>query len=226
MTEHKKWIIAVDGPAGSGKSTVCKALSHHLGWIYLNTGLLYRALAYAALQVGLDMKNESALTHFTSQFHKSFYWDIAEGKLFYEGEDINSHLNSEVMGQHASFVGKNAKVRELLLPIQRELASSAQGSVILDGRDIGTVVFPQAEWKFFITASLEERASRRREQLLARGGLVPSLEDLMQEISSRDEQDKNRSAAPLLQAKDAITIDSTGKTLDETLAEILAVLSL
>lgn len=218
----KPMIIAVDGPAGSGKSSLSKALAKELELNYLNTGLLYRALAYVSGLEHVDIKNESELCVFIEHFQKDFRWDIDQHHLYYKQQEISSFLSSEKLGQHASLLGKHPRVRTLLLPLQRELAQSSAKGMILDGRDIGTVVFPFATYKFFVTASIEERAKRRLHQWKEKHGQPPTLEELQQEITARDRQDSSRSAAPLVKAEDAILIDTSGKTFDESLKEMLS----
>ena len=212
MTRTKKpAIIAVDGPAGSGKSSICSQVCKALGFTYINTGLLYRASAYLATREGVDLADEAALVHIVERLAGDLHWEPLTQKLFYHGEDLSPALGSTEAATGASFIAKSGVVREKLLPLQRKLAMLSPLGAILDGRDIGTVVFPDADLKIYLTASLEERARRRIKQLQGDLGAAEqhSIEEMMDNIKQRDDQDSRRAVAPLKKADDAIELDTS-----------------
>ena len=199
-------VVAIDGPAGSGKSTVAQLLAAKLGFTYVNTGSLYRAVAWAALNQGIAWDNVP------ENFVDSLDLRYRNGNLLVNGVDPGAALRSAEIAAGASCVSKLPCVRAALLPVQKNAAAS--GWIVMEGRDIGSVVFPDAECKFFVTASLAERARRR----LAQKGEVSTnatIDDVMQDIAKRDEQDSNRAIAPLKKAPDAVEIITDGLTPDE-----------
>lgn len=219
-------IVAVDGPAGSGKSTICRTASEQKGWIYVNTGSLYRALAIIADINGVGISDEDGLCQLIKSFDDTFRWELATGKVFYAGDEITAKLITPQASTNASSLAKLMKVRELLLPIQRRIVQSAGGRLALvDGRDIGTVVFPDAEVKVYMTAAIEERAKRRLTDLLKiasqRNIKVPTLEEVVLEIQARDSQDSTREHAPLTQAADAHVMDTTGFNFAENVERLI-----
>ena len=198
--------MAIDGPAGAGKSTVAKMLAEKMGFTYVNTGSLYRAVAWSLAQAGLSSDDVSP------EFLDSIEMEYQNGVLMVNGEDPGVQLRSAEIASGASMVSKKDFVRARLLPVQRDAAD--KGWIVMEGRDIGTVIFPDAKCKFFVTASLEERARRR----LAQNGEIvqgATLSDVMQDIAKRDEQDSKREIAPLKAADDAIVIDTGNMTPDE-----------
>ncbi|MCY1264975.1 Cytidylate kinase [compost metagenome] len=212
-------VIAIDGPSGSGKGTVAGLLAKRLGWRLLDSGALYRLLAFAARNHGVDLTNEESLkvlaAHLDVQFNA-----IAGGgqRIILEGEDVTDVIRSEQVGAGASQVAALPAVREALL--QRQRAFLEAPGLVADGRDMGTVVFPQAQLKIFLTASAEERARRRYLQLKGKG-MEADLASLLQEIQERDERDSQRSVAPLKPAPDALILDSTSLSIDEVQNRIL-----
>lgn len=199
-------VVAIDGPAGAGKSTVAKMLAEKMGFTYVNTGSLYRAVAWSLAQAGLSSDDVSP------EFLDSIEMEYQNGVLMVNGEDPGVQLRSAEIASGASMVSKKDFVRARLLPVQRDAAD--KGWIVMEGRDIGTVIFPDAKCKFFVTASLEERARRR----LAQNGEIvqgATLSDVMQDIAKRDEQDSKREIAPLKAADDAIVIDTGNMTPDE-----------
>jgi len=203
-------VVAIDGPAGAGKSTVARKLAARLGIAYINTGSLYRALALAAAEQSLDL-NAPLPADFLAGQHLEFRGET----LFLNGRDPGNALRSAECAANASMISKQPAVREFLLPVQRDAARKQW--IVMEGRDIGTVIFPDAQIKFFVTASLEERAKRR----LAQQGEVAAGADLasvITDIRRRDEQDSKRDTAPLRPAEDAVMVDTTGSTIEQVVA--------
>lgn len=204
--------VAVDGPSGSGKGTVASLLAETIGLPVLDSGLLYRYLAHCALEQGADLENEQAVLAVMGVCAGSLAWETVRG--------MADALRSETVGVAASKVAAMPGVRDKLLDLQRQLAASG---CVMDGRDIGTVVLPDAQAKFFLTASVRERAHRRWIQLRAMNAEV-SLDSVMADLKERDERDTQRAHAPLKQAEDAVRIDSTTMRADEVADRMLAVL--
>ena len=214
-------VITIDGPSGSGKGTVAALLAGKLGWNFLDSGALYRLLAFAARNHGVDRTNEEALKvlaeHLDVQFGAAR--DGHGMVIILEGEDVTEAIRNETVGAGASQVAALPVVRTALL--QRQKAFREAPGLVADGRDMGTVVFPDAPLKIFLTASAEERARRRYLQLKARGDDV-NLASLLEEIRERDERDTQRAVAPLKPAEDAIQLDSTTLSIEEVLQRILS----
>lgn len=201
--------IAIDGPSGAGKSAIASALAKRLGYEYIDTGALYRTIAYIAVKEGGDLSTEEILKRVDAQTI-----DYKDGAVQLNGEALGDVIRTEAISQKTSQLSKEPAVRDYLLSLQRRLAKD--GGVVMEGRDIGTVVLPSADVKFFLTASEEERARRRYEQRLAFGEAV-DIETIKADIHARDERDKNRAVAPLKQAADAILVDSTAMSEEEVL---------
>ena len=200
-------VVAIDGPAGAGKSTVAKKLAAYLGIAYINTGSLYRALALAAGEAGLDPRKD-----LPSDFLAAQHLEFRGETLFLNGEAPGAALRSAECAANASLISKQPEVRKFLLSVQRDAAKSQW--IVMEGRDIGTVIFPDARVKFFVTASLEARAKRR----LAQQGETAAGADLasvMDDIRSRDERDAKRETAPLRPADDAVMVDTTNLSIDQ-----------
>lgn len=218
-------VITIDGPSGSGKGTVAGLLARRLGWNLLDSGALYRLLAFAASNHGVDLTNEELLKALAAHLDVQFL-TAEEGQLqriILEGDDVSNDIRKEHVGAGASQVAALPAVREALL--QRQRAFRESPGLIADGRDMGTVVFPDAPLKIFLTASAEERARRRYLQLKAKGDDV-SLLSLLDEIRARDERDTQRSVAPLKPAPDAIQLDSTELSIEQVLERILSEVAL
>ena len=217
MSSHTP-VITVDGPSGAGKGTLCMQLANKLGFHLLDSGAIYRVLALAAIHHGVDLEAEDALVALATHLDVQF---IAEGKLvkvILEGEDVSGELRKEQTGMAASKVAMLPRVREALLRRQRAFADGK--GLVADGRDMGTVVFTQAEVKIFLDASAEERAGRRLKQLQDKG-LDVKFADLLSEIQERDDRDRNRPVAPLRPAEDALVLDSTSMNIDEVVEKAL-----
>ncbi len=204
--------IAIDGPAGAGKSTIAKRLADHLGFAYLDTGAMYRAVTWKAMKLNVDLEDEEAFG-FLSQTR----FDYIKGSLTLDGEPLGDEIRSREVSNNVSLVSSHQSVRETLVKRQQRLADNL--NVVMDGRDIGTHVLPDADFKFFLTANVATRAQRRFKENVKRGIHIP-LEDLKQEIIKRDEFDSNRTISPLKPASDAIVIDSSNMTIDEVINTI------
>ncbi|MGF1799576.1 (d)CMP kinase [Vibrio gigantis] len=211
-------VITVDGPSGAGKGTLCMLLADKLGFHLLDSGAIYRVLALAAIHHGVDTESEDALVPLATHLDVQF---IAEGdlvKVILEGEDVSGELRKEETGMAASKVAALPRVREALL--RRQRAFSAAPGLVADGRDMGTVVFLEAEAKIFLDASAEERANRRLKQLQQKG-LDVKFDDLLSEIQERDDRDRNRPVAPLRPAEDALVLDSTSMNVEQVVEKAL-----
>ena len=217
-------IVAIDGPAGSGKSTVAKLVAKELGYHYLDTGAMYRSVAWLALKRGISLDDSLALTLCAQSEEISFVYEnnspIATGVLI-AGNDVTSQIRTAEVDRVVSCVSAVSGVREALVLQQRKIASS--NNIVMEGRDIGTVVFPNAEVKIFLTASAEERASRRAAQNIERGCGETDKEKILAEIIARDNADSTREIAPLKAAKDAIQLDTTGMSIDEVCDKIATI---
>lgn len=210
-------IITIDGPVASGKSSIAKALSQTLGYYYLYTGLLYRAVAYLAVQEG---KNPSSLTEKDLWFIPSISYEYVDGnpRIYFKERDITDNLFNVSIDQPASIVGECGIVRAALLEIQRSIAE--RYDIVADGRDCGSVIFPNAEYKFYLTASVDERV-RRLHGDKHRKAFEFSSEKLKAELEERDKRDKERSVAPLIIPKDAIVVDNSEMNFQQTLSLFL-----
>ncbi len=212
-------IIAIDGPAGAGKSTIAKLIAKKINCTYINTGAMYRAVAYFLLkeEKSIESLKESELQALLAEINIQF----KDERTILNGEDITEKIRTEEVARLASTVAKNPLVRERLTHLQRQIAKKEE-CVVMEGRDIGTVVFPNADVKIFLTASPEERARRRYEELVAKGQNV-SYEEILQQIKKRDKQDTEREIAPLKPTEDYTIIDTTNKTIEEIADNIIKI---
>lgn len=211
-------IITIDGPAGAGKSTLAKALAARLGWTYLDTGAMYRAVGLAARQVGIDVENEASLAGLMEKIDIRVAAGPDATRVFLDDKDVSGKIREPIISSLASRASKWPVVRKAMVEMQRRLGNS--GEIVAEGRDMGTVVFPDAILKFFLDAGLEERARRRYEELIALGEKVNSREILL-DMKKRDDDDSSRSIAPLMPAEDAVRIDSTKMTIDMVLSSMM-----
>jgi len=216
---RKGLIIAIDGPSGAGKSSVTHALAERLGYVHIDTGAMFRVVALMVQRHGADAADETAIAALCKGLVIEFDKAGSTNRVFANGEDVSSFIRSPEISLLTSQVAALPPVRQALLAMQRELGR--QGGVVLEGRDIGTVVFPDADLKFFLTATPEERGRRRYEELRAKGVPV-DLEQTVAEVMQRDQQDMMREHAPLRKAADAVEIDSTGLTPDMVLSLMIA----
>jgi len=215
MSNAMPVVIAVDGPAASGKGTIAQGVARALGFHYLDSGSLYRLVALKALNAGVALDDEAKLAHAAENLAVEF----AQDRVTLDGVDVGAALRSEAVGAAASRVAVVAGVRRALLSRQR--AFRRPPGLVADGRDMGTIVFPDAELKVYITASAEERAGRRYKQLIEKGNSV-TLDGLLRDIRERDARDSSRAAAPLKPAADAIALDTTGLSIEAGVAFVLA----
>lgn len=210
--------IAIDGPAGAGKSTIAKMVAKELGFIYVDTGAMYRAIALYMLRN--NMKQEEEVATHVKEASVEIVYQNGEQQVVLNGENVSGLIRTEEVGKMASFVAKIKEVRAQLLDLQRNLA--AKENVIMDGRDIGTHVLPNADVKIYLTASASERANRRYKELCEKG-IACNLQEIENDIIARDEQDMNREIAPLKQAEDAVLVDSSHMTIAEVVENIIAI---
>lgn len=212
--------IAIDGPAGAGKSTIAKRLAKKLGFIYVDTGAMYRAMAYYFLQHDIDAKDESAIAAACPDVDVTITYENGEQQVLLNGENVNSVIRNEEVGNMASSTSVYPVVREKLVELQRQLAKSAD--VIMDGRDIGTCVLPDAQVKIYLTASSATRAKRRFDELTEKG-VSCDLAEIEKDIIDRDYRDMHRETSPLCQAEDAVLVDSSEMNIDEVVDAIYQV---
>jgi cytidylate kinase len=211
--------IAIDGPAGAGKSTIARQLARRVGALYLDTGVMYRAVGYYMLKQGINCHDEAAVSAHLGDVNLAIRYEDAEQRIVLNGEDVTPFMRTNEVSQAASDVSVHPVVRLKLVEMQRQIAE--ENDVVLDGRDIGTFVLPNAPYKFYLTADSRERAARRVAELAQKGEVVP-LETMVQEIEARDYQDMNREFAPLKKADDAIEIDTTAMSIEEVLEAFLS----
>lgn len=211
-------IITVDGPSGAGKGTLCHALAEKLGFEFLDSGAIYRILALAAVKKGLALDDESELAKLALQLDVKFVPENGEINVVLNGENVGDQIRSAEAGQNASKVAVFPQVRAALLQRQRDFAT--EKGLIADGRDMGTVVFPEAQIKLFLDASAEERTKRRVKQLQEKG-FNANFDEILAEIKERDFRDRNREIAPLVPAKDALVLDSTHLSIDAVIQQAL-----
>lgn len=209
--------IAIDGPAGAGKSSIAKLVAKKLNYVYVDTGAMFRTMALYMLNQNLDTSNESVVTENCDKIAIRIEYQDGEQHIFLNDVDVSADIRKEEVGKNASIIAKYPAVRTKLLNLQREIAS--KNDVIMDGRDIGTVVLPNAECKIYLTASSRVRAERRYKELQEKGESC-DLAKIEKDIIARDEQDMNREIAPLTQADDAVLVDSSDMTIPEVVQKI------
>ncbi|MBC6003168.1 Cytidylate kinase [uncultured Clostridium sp.] len=211
----KNLVIAVDGPAGAGKSTIAKIVADKLNINYIDTGAMYRAITYKVLQNDIDVNNEDQII----EIAKNSDIDFKDNNIYLDGKILKEEIRTPEVSNNVSNIAQIKEVRYLMVDVQREIGNKS--SVILDGRDIGSYVFPKADYKFFLVASPEERGERRYKELIKKG-YDTSLEEVIKDVIRRDEIDSNREFAPLVKASDAIEIDTTGKSIDEVVESVIS----
>lgn len=212
--------IAIDGPAGAGKSTIARKVAKELSFIYVDTGAMYRAMAYYLLKNHVSGENSKEIEEKCQDAEISICYENGEQQVLLGEENVTSYLRTEEVGKMASVSSANGKVREKLLSLQRNLA--AQNDVVMDGRDIGTTILPGADVKIYLTASTDTRAQRRYQELTQKGESC-DLEEIKRDIIARDERDMNREVSPLKQAEDAVLVDSSHMGIEEVTEEIIRI---
>lgn len=217
-TKKKGLTIAIDGPSGAGKSTVGRALAKRLGYTYIDTGAMYRTVALKAKEKGIGLEEESTLYQMASSLRITFVTMGEEIHTYCNGEDVSEPIRLPEISRLASEFSKKKGVREALVKMQREMAK--EGRVVLEGRDIGTVVFPEAEVKFYLEAEPQERAKRRFQELIAKGVQI-DFQKTLEEVMQRDYNDMHRALSPLKRAEDSILIDSTHRSVEDVVEEML-----
>lgn len=210
--------IAIDGPAGAGKSTVAKLVAKKLGYLYIDTGAMYRALTYNGMKLGINLYDEVKLNEHLISHPIQFLIENEVQRVLIGGKDVTEEIRSPEVTRNVSLVAAHPLIRKTMTDIQRRLA--AHGNVVMDGRDIGTNVLPKANVKIFLTASIEERAKRRYKELISTG-FSTNLEELMKEMSLRDKKDQEREVAPLKMAEDAHPIETSNLSIEEVVHKIL-----
>ena len=212
------YAIAIDGPAGAGKSTIAKRIAAQLGYIYVDTGAMYRAMAVFVNDMKVDPDDEAAVVELAEKADISIVYENGSQQVILNGENVTGRLRDESTGKSASVVSKYLPVREKLVELQRKLADTS--NVVMDGRDIGSAVLPNAQVKVYLTASSDTRAKRRFDELVAKGE-NPDYEEIKADIEARDYQDMNREHSPLVQAEDAHLVDSSDMTIEEVTEAII-----
>jgi len=211
--------IAIDGPSGAGKSTLARRIAQELGIIYLDTGAMYRAVALKAIRLGIDTRDHESVSRIMPDIDISVDYHDGVQRIYLDGEDVSSAIRTNEVSMGASNVSAFPEVRTRLVALQQEIARN--NPVVMDGRDIGTKVLPDASLKIFLTATAEERARRRYLELKEKGLLDKTFQELVAEIEERDRNDSTRQHSPLKKAEDAVVIDSTGKSVEELVAFIM-----
>jgi cytidylate kinase len=208
----RKLVIAIDGPAASGKSTTARLVAETLGYMHIDTGAMYRALTLKVLRAGIPPADAEGVGRLLATTHVALRREGEVTRVLLDGVDVNAEIRSRVVTRAVSAVSRHSSVREAMVREQRRMGS--EGGIVLEGRDIGTVVFPDADLKFFMTAGIEARARRRGEELRA-GGIAPDMSGLIEEIQERDSLDSAREVSPLKKAEDAIEVDTSDLTIEE-----------
>ena len=214
----KKIAIAIDGPAGAGKSSISKVVANELGYLYIDTGAMYRGVTWAVLDSHVNVNNQKDVESLLPSLDLTLEPTASACKVFVKGQDVTNLIRQQQINENVSTIASYKGVREYL--VERQQAMAAVGGVILDGRDIGSVVLPKAELKIYLTASVDARAKRRWLEVQGTSN-EQSLEDIKNNVESRDEMDKNRDESPLVCVEDAIVVDSSNMTFDETVEHIL-----
>lgn len=216
--------IAIDGPASAGKSTIAKIIAQDLGYVYVDTGAMYRAATLAVLKAQIDPQDEQAVSQLVPKLVVTFTPGEDQQEVFLDGQNVTAAIRSQAVVEHVSVVAAYQTVRQVMTAKQRELAQST--NVVMDGRDIGTTVLPQAQVKIFLVASVKERAERRYKENQAKGiNQTETLAELETAIKERDYLDSHRALSPLKQAQDAVKLDTTGLTIDQVVAKAKALIA-
>jgi cytidylate kinase len=218
--KRKRMTIAIDGPSGAGKSTVAKSLAKRLGYVYIDTGAMYRSVALRAKEKGIPPEDKLALRRLASSLHIAFVTNGEQIHVLCDGKDVSEAIRTPEITRLASTISKQKELREILVQMQREIGK--EGGVILEGRDIGTVVFPDADVKFYLDAAGEERVRRRYHEMVQKGMKV-DFQDTREALMQRDHHDMHRKHSPLKKAEDAVFIDSTHRSVKEVVEEMVRI---
>lgn len=210
--------IAIDGPAGAGKSTIAKIVAKNLGFIYVDTGAMYRTMALACYRAQIKAEQEEMVVSKCNEVKVTLGYEEGVQKVYLDGEDVSSEIRQEVIGNMTSAIAVYSPVRKILVEMQQELA--ATNNVVMDGRDIGTAVLPNADLKIYLTASSRTRAERRYKELVEKG-IECNIDEIEKDIIDRDYRDMHRDVSPLVQAKDAVLVDSSEMNIEEVVEEII-----
>jgi cytidylate kinase len=219
-SRKKRLTIAIDGPSGAGKSTVARTLATRLGYVYIDTGAMYRSVALRVKEKGICPEDELALNQLALSLHIRFVTEEEQARVFCDGEDITEAIRTPEISRLASSISKRKGVRKALVKMQRKMGR--EGGVILEGRDIGTVVFPDADVKFYLDAESDERVRRRYDEMIEKGVKV-DLKEIEEELVQRDYNDMHRIYSPLKKANDAVLIDSTHRSVEEVVEEMVSI---
>lgn len=219
-SKRKRLTIAIDGPSGAGKSTVARFLAKRLGYVYIDTGAMYRSVALRVKEKGISPEDELALNQLASSLHITFITEGEQTRVCCDGEDITSAIRSPEISRLASYISKQKGVREALVQMQREMGK--EGGIILEGRDIGTVVFPDADVKFYLDAKSDERVRRRYHEMVAKG-VKADFKETQEDLVQRDHHDMHRTHSPLKKANDALFIDSTHRPVEWVVEEMVRI---
>jgi cytidylate kinase len=217
----KNIAVAIDGPSGAGKSTIARAVAKQMGFLYVDTGAMYRTIGLYMHEHSIAGDDPVRVPAALPEVHMELRYEKGVQKIWLDGRDVSEEIRTPIISRYASQVSAIQPVRDFLLETQRDMAK--KHSVIMDGRDIGTVILPDAQVKIFLTASPEKRAQRRYEELVEKGEKV-TLEQVLADMRQRDEKDEKRSSAPLKQAEDAVLVDTSDLTLEESIAAITALI--
>lgn len=208
-------VIAIDGPAGAGKSTIAKRLAEKIGYTYIDSGAMYRAITLKVLRENISLKELESIIRMAEKTEI----DFKNNSIYLDGSIVNTEIREENVSRNVSCIAAIPEIRKLMVELQRKI--SGNKNVVMDGRDVGTVIFPSARFKFFITASVDERAERRYKELKQKG-YDAEIQDIRSQIEKRDHIDSTRSDSPLTVASDAVIIDTTGKSVEEVLNEVIS----
>jgi cytidylate kinase len=219
MARKVKLVVAVDGPAGSGKSTVSKMIARKLGLLYIDTGAMYRALTLKAMRAGADMEDENALVKLARSTKIGLEERSGILKVTLDGEDVTALIRTPELTNNVRYIARVPGVRAVMVKLQRSIG--ARSGAVLEGRDIGTVVFPDADYKFYLDADVDERARRRHKELVEAGQDV-AMADIRKDVAARDESDMKRAVGALKKAPDAISVDTTSLSIEEVVAKLVA----